>query len=64
MKQEVPCIVGGGVYPGLSNVMAAHIISANKKEYSQEGFHQEAPPDAGPVSSLSPYLTADAPRQI
>lgn len=41
-ERGVPAIIGGGVYPGLSNVMAAHIISSNKKEYDQEGFYQDS----------------------
>lgn len=47
IEKEVPAIIGGGVYPGLSNVMAAHIIATNKKEYDQDGFHKQADADAG-----------------
>ena len=47
VQRDVRAIVGGGIYPGLSNVMAAHIISANKREYDEEGRYQESVSDAG-----------------
>ena len=32
----VPCITTGGIYPGISNIMAAHMISMAKKEYDDD----------------------------
>eukprot|EP00210_Caulerpa_lentillifera_P004710 g4494.t1 len=59
-ERGVPAIIGGGVYPGLSNVMAAHIISTNKKEYDDDGFYQECPEsDIQSVNSVKYfYFTA------
>ncbi|EFJ44432.1 hypothetical protein VOLCADRAFT_95342 [Volvox carteri f. nagariensis] len=41
--EGVPAIVSGGIYPGTSNVMAAHIISIARQEYD-EGWNYRTPP--------------------
>lgn len=33
----VPAITSGGIYPGVSNVMAAHMVSTARREYDKEG---------------------------
>lgn len=33
----VPAITSGGIYPGVSNVMAAHMVSTARREYDQDG---------------------------
>lgn len=33
----VPAITTAGIYPGVSNVMAAHMISSARKEYDKDG---------------------------
>ncbi len=33
----VPAITSGGIYPGVSNVMAAHMVSTARREYDAEG---------------------------
>ena len=33
----VPAITSGGIYPGVSNVMAAHMVSTARREYDTEG---------------------------
>ena len=32
----VPAITSGGIYPGISNLMAAHMISTARREYDSE----------------------------
>jgi hypothetical protein len=32
----VPAIISAGIYPGTSNIMAAHMISISRKEYDDE----------------------------
>ena len=39
----VPAIIGGGIYPGCSNVMAAHIISISRKEYDDDWQYMDTP---------------------
>ncbi|GLI71627.1 hypothetical protein VaNZ11_016899 [Volvox africanus] len=43
----VPAIVSGGIYPGTSNVMAAHIISIARQEYDQEWNYRAPVPGEG-----------------
>lgn len=38
----VPCITNTGIYPGLSNVMAAHMVSDLRREYDKDGNFKEA----------------------
>ena len=33
----VPAITSGGIYPGVSNVMAAHMVSTARREYDRGG---------------------------
>jgi len=33
----VPAITSGGIYPGVSNVMAAHMVSTARREYDTKG---------------------------
>ena len=33
----VPAITSGGIYPGVSNVMAAHMVSTARREYDKDG---------------------------
>lgn len=33
----VPAITSGGIYPGVSNVMAAHMVSTARREYDNDG---------------------------
>lgn len=40
----VPAIISGGIYPGVSNVMAAHIISIARKEYDEEWQYRQPQP--------------------
>jgi saccharopine dehydrogenase-like NADP-dependent oxidoreductase len=56
----VPAITTAGIYPGVSNVMAAHMISLAGKEYD-EGFNYIASPPADaprPSRVLYSYYTA------
>jgi saccharopine dehydrogenase-like NADP-dependent oxidoreductase len=40
----MPAIISGGIYPGTSNVMAAHIIGIARKEYDENwNYRQRAP---------------------
>ena len=32
----VPAITSAGIYPGVSNVMAAHLIAIGRKEYTKD----------------------------
>jgi len=41
----VPAIISSGIYPGTSNVMAAHIISIARKEYDEDWKYRQ--PEAG-----------------
>ena len=36
----MPALTTAGIYPGTSNVMAAHIIATVKGEYDEEGRHR------------------------
>eukprot|EP00983_Pelagomonas_calceolata_P110259 1159650-Pelagomonas_calceolata.AAC.10 len=40
----VPAIISSGIYPGTSNVMAAHIISIARKEYDEEWNYRQPQP--------------------
>lgn len=40
----VPAIVSGGIYPGTSNVMAAHIISIARAEYDDNWNYRTPAP--------------------
>lgn len=40
----VPCITTAGIYPGVSNVMAAHMISVARQEYNEDGSYREGEP--------------------
>ncbi|GMH35711.1 hypothetical protein BSKO_03579 [Bryopsis sp. KO-2023] len=42
----IPAITTAGIYPGISNLMAAHIVSTSREEYDENGLHKEAPADA------------------
>lgn len=56
----VPCITTGGIYPGVSNVMAAHMISIARKEYAADWSYAPTP-GAGatqPRRLLYSYFTA------
>lgn len=33
----IPAIITTGVYPGLSNIMMAHILSLTNNEYNEDG---------------------------
>lgn len=57
-ERGVPCITTGGIFPGVSNLMVAHIASIVGKEYDPKG-EWGAEPDLfgrgdGPHDSLSP----------
>jgi hypothetical protein len=57
----VPAITTGGIYPGVSNVMAAHMISLARKEYSGDGCGYLDTPSADaarPSRVLYSYFTA------
>lgn len=41
----VPAVIGGGIYPGTSNVMAAHMISISRREYDEEWNYLDTPGD-------------------
>jgi saccharopine dehydrogenase-like NADP-dependent oxidoreductase len=45
MDGGVPCITTAGIYPGVSNVMAAHMCSLARKEYdlTDLSFREPAP---------------------
>lgn len=43
----VPALTTAGIYPGTSNVMAAHMVSLARGEYDEEGRHRTAPPGEG-----------------
>jgi saccharopine dehydrogenase-like NADP-dependent oxidoreductase len=43
VKAGVPCITTGGIYPGVSNVMAAHMCSLARKEYNLEDLSYRNP---------------------
>ena len=36
-ESGVPAITSGGIYPGVSNVMAAHMVSTARREYDKDG---------------------------
>jgi hypothetical protein len=44
----VPAIISAGIYPGTSNVMAAEIISAARKEYDEQTGEYRTPAQGGP----------------
>ena len=56
----VPAITTAGIYPGVSNVMAAHMISMARSEYNDDFKYVEAPPADAPQPSrvLYSYFTA------
>ena len=55
----VPAITTGGIYPGVSNVMAAHMISMARNEYTDDFKYVEPPTDAAqPRRVLYSYYTA------
>lgn len=55
----VPAISTAGIYPGVSNVMAAHMISLARKEYNEDWSYKQAADDAPKVDRiLYSYYTA------
>ncbi|KAL4424432.1 hypothetical protein ABPG77_006370 [Micractinium sp. CCAP 211/92] len=56
----VPAITTAGIYPGVSNVMAAHMISLNGGEYNEDGSYAEQAPEGAPRPKrlLYSYFTA------
>lgn len=56
----VPAIITGGIYPGTSNVMAAHMVSVAREEYDPEGGYKQPAPGEGiePTRVLYSYYTA------
>ena len=42
MAAGVPALVSAGIYPGTSNVMAAHICALARQEYDEQGNHAAA----------------------
>lgn len=56
----VPCITTAGIYPGVSNVMAAHMISLNGQEYNEDFTYAEQPGEGAlrPKRVLYSYFTA------
>lgn len=51
----VPAIISAGIYPGTSNVMAAHILSIARKEYDQDWKYKEPAPGEGEDAKLLRY---------
>lgn len=56
----VPAITSTGIYPGVSNVMAAHLIAMGRKEYTKDWAFADAPGADGvqPTRLLYSYYTA------
>uniref|UniRef100_A0A7S1STK1 Saccharopine dehydrogenase NADP binding domain-containing protein n=1 Tax=Tetraselmis chuii TaxID=63592 RepID=A0A7S1STK1_9CHLO len=57
----VPAITTAGIYPGVSNVMAAHMISTARKEYDDDGNYVGSSGEAAlvnPTRVLYSYFTA------
>lgn len=56
----VPAITTGGIYPGVSNVMAAHMISIARGEYNEDFSYADAPAPSAPKPQrvLYSYYTA------
>jgi hypothetical protein len=44
----VPAIISGGIYPGSSNVMAAHIIAIARQEYDADWNYRTPAPGGAP----------------
>jgi len=57
IEAGVPAIITGGIYPGLSNVMAAHMI-ATANETNDSGERGGSDPKATPSRVLYSYFTA------
>jgi saccharopine dehydrogenase-like NADP-dependent oxidoreductase len=57
MEAGVPAIITGGIYPGLSNVMAAHMIET-ANETNDGDMSRESEPKAAPSRVLYSYFTA------
>lgn len=54
----VPAIISAGIYPGTSNVMAAHIISLARKEYDEDWNYRQ--PEQGELRvSLDLWVKLD-----
>jgi len=51
----VPAIISAGIYPGTSNVMAAHIISIARKEYDENWNYRTPAPGEGSEPKLLRY---------
>lgn len=47
----VPCITTAGIYPGVSNVMAAHMISLARKEYDPDDLSYRTPAAGAPLTA-------------
>ncbi|PSC75317.1 saccharopine dehydrogenase [Micractinium conductrix] len=56
----VPAITTAGIYPGVSNVMAAHMVAINGGEYNENFSYADAPAADGrrPGRLLYSYFTA------
>eukprot|EP00798_Chlamydomonas_sp_ICE-L_P003013 gene3013-13034_t len=51
----VPAIISGGIYPGTSNVMAAHIVSIAKCEYDEDWNYRTPEEGEGVSQTLLRY---------
>lgn len=62
VRAGVPCITTTGIYPGVSNIMAAHTISLVRKDYARPEDGPLAPEEVGtggnPKRVLFSYFTA------
>jgi saccharopine dehydrogenase-like NADP-dependent oxidoreductase len=58
----VPCVTTAGIYPGVSNVMAAHMCSLARKEYNMADLSYRVPEPG--VRSFAPLDTRMADRQL
>ena len=53
----VPCLTTAGIYPGISNVMAAHMCSLARKEYDTEDLSYREPRAGAPQPAVPPVAT-------
>lgn len=60
VKAGVPCITTAGIYPGISNVMAAHMCSLARKEYDPDMNYRV--PENGTPANLFSCECVDATR--
>lgn len=57
----MPAIITAGIYPGTSNVMAAHMLSIARQEYDDDFNYRQRQPGGGRMGHAGGWWPAQLP---